>query len=239
MTPRIRELRENSGLPGPRANLELMLRFARSATRAEADECLSFMREDLADSPEEYMAMCGVVASCILERGQLPEALAFARPFASHRSWRIREAVAIGIQEIAAGRMGETLDAIEPWLGGGDLELRAVVAALCEPRLLGEEADAARVLAILKRITLRFEGGGRLDEDARVLRQALGYGLSVATVAAPERGKALIGALAESPSPHLRWIAKENLGKKRLEKMDRGWVESVRARIGKGKPAPG
>lgn len=225
MTPRIRELYDNSGLPGPRGNLELLARFASSATQAEAEECLSFMSEDLSNSPEEYLAMCGVVASCVLARRNIQKAVDLARPFASHSSWRIREGVAIGIQEISGGRMEETLAALEPWVAGTDLERRAVVAALCEPKLLLEESVAAQVLGVLERITLTLADGGKLDEDAKVLRQALGYGWSVAAVAAPERGKALIEAMADSASVHLRWIAKENLKKKRLERMDKAWVE--------------
>lgn len=227
MTPRIRELYDNSGLPGPRGNLELLARFASSATRAEAEECLSFMSEDLSNSPEEYLAMCGVVASCVLARRSIQKAVDLARPFASHSSWRIRESVAIGIQEISGGHMEETLAALEPWVAGSDLERRAVVAALCEPKLLGEESVAVQVLEVLERISLTLADRGKLDEDAKVLRQALGYGWSVAAVAAPERGKALIEAMADSASVDLRWIARENIKKKRLERMDRAWVERL------------
>jgi hypothetical protein len=49
----IRYLRRNSGLPGPRANLEL--------AQAVADEGDETMFETLLSSDEEYLVMCGAI----------------------------------------------------------------------------------------------------------------------------------------------------------------------------------
>lgn len=233
LSPGVRTLYENSGLPGPRANLELLHAFARSAKPGEIEECLGFLTEDVRNSPEEYLAVCGIVASLIAKTraGDFAGALAEAMPRASHASWRLREAVAIGIQEVSEGRMGETLDLLEPWLAGTDLEKRAVVAATCEPRLLREGAIAARVLEILERISHCLEGRPKLDEGGKVLRQALAYGWSVAIAASPEAGKKAFESLLEEPDRNLRWVCAQNLDKKRLSRMDPSWVEACKKSI--------
>jgi hypothetical protein len=65
----------------------------------------------------------------------------------------------------------------------------------------------------------------------RALRQALGYAWSVAIVALPDEGKLRFELLLASGDPDVRWVVRENLRKKRLERMDRDWVDDVRARV--------
>jgi hypothetical protein len=118
---------------------------------------------------------------------------------------------------------------MERWSGGTALERRAAVATLCEPRLLREPARAASVLALLARVTDGLpELGDRRADDFRTLRKTLGYGWSVAVVALPDVGKPMFERLLGTADPDVRWIARENLGKKRLERMDREWVERLR-----------
>ena len=102
---------------------------------------------------------------------------------------------------------------------------RAAVAALCEPRLLGEPERARDVLALLDAITTALSArGDRSSDEFRTLRKTLGYAWSVAVVALPEEGKPLLERLLDSDDPDVRWIVRENLRKKRLERMDRDWV---------------
>jgi hypothetical protein len=51
-----------------------------------------------------------------------------------------------------------------------------------------------------------------------VLRQTLGYAVSVITAAAPERGFALMRTCATWGDTDIVWILRENLKKKRLAK---------------------
>ena len=232
MTKTIENLMENSGLPGPRGNLSLMYSFAHRATEPEINECLSFYNEDLGNSPEEFVVMCGIVGYCISNRGRMKAVIGEIRRYASHKSWRIREAVAMGIQEIAEGRMTEVLEHLEAWLGGNELEKRAVVAALCEPKLLKDRTVVARVLDILTRLTLEFEKiSGSLSEGRDSLRKALGYGWSVAIVFLPEEGKAAFERIARMENRHIRWIVRENLKKNRLLVLDRQWTEKLKFNI--------
>ncbi|MCU0844196.1 MAG: hypothetical protein MUC76_04645 [Spirochaetes bacterium] len=232
MSETIDYLLKNSGLPGPRGNLELLYSFAKTATADEVEACMSLYDDDLRNSPEEFVVMCGIVARCILRKDDIAGALAAVRAFAVHESWRIRESVAIGIQEIAGNDMHAIIDVLEKWVEGNALERRAVVAALCEPKLLKDSAVAARVLRVLGRITIDLERAERLTDGQVVLRKALGYGWSVVVAASPEVGKAAFEAIAGNTGKHIRWIVRENLKKNRLMKMDARWVERMRAETG-------
>ena len=229
----IEHLLKNSGLPGPRGNLSLLYSFSKTATGGEVQECLSYCTPDVSNSPEEFVAMCGVVGFCVLNRGDVEETLRSVRGYASHASWRVREAVAIGIQEIAGGHLSEILDNLEPWIKGNDLEQRAVVAALCEPKLLKVKSEVVRVLKMLAQITLAFEKqSGKLSDNRNSLRKTLGYGWSVALAALPSEGKAAFEAISQSKNKDIQWIVKENLKKNRLRVMDKKWVEHMLAGAG-------
>ncbi|HYH01476.1 MAG TPA: hypothetical protein VEC37_00090, partial [Bacillota bacterium] len=64
-------LLKNSGLPGPRGNLELLYLFAKQATKDRVQECFSLYTEDVQNSPEEFVVMCGIVGYCIINRNEL------------------------------------------------------------------------------------------------------------------------------------------------------------------------
>ena len=226
----IENLLKNSGLPGPKANLELLYSFSKKATESEVNECFSFYRDDLHNSPEEFVVMCGIVGYCILNKDNIPKTLMTIRKYASHSSWRIRESVAIGIQEIAENNMCEIIDNLKKWMDGNDLEKRAIVAALCEPRLLKEKTIIIELLEILNIITMGFDKiDGKLSENQNSLRKTLGYGWSVAIISLPDEGKSAFEKIAECNNKHIKWIVKENLRKKRLTVMDKKWVEKMLA----------
>ncbi|CAG0942719.1 hypothetical protein BROC_01975 [Candidatus Brocadiaceae bacterium] len=190
MTKMIENLLENSGLPGPRGNLELLHSFTKNATANEINECLTFYKDDLINSPEEFVVMCGVVGLCIQNKNDIKGILRKIRSYASHNSWRIRESVAIGIQEIAEKNMSEIILNLKKWMDGNDFEKRAIVAALCEPKLLKEKSEIIEILEILHKITIGFEKiNGKLSDSQNSLRKTLGYGWSVAIVSLPNEGK--------------------------------------------------
>lgn len=124
------------------------------------------------------------------------------------------------------------LGVLENWKTGNQLELRAVVAGLCEPKLLKKTENAQKVLEILEHIIQTFDNfPDKLTPDGESLRKALGYGLSVAMVALPNEGKALFEKLETSKNKHILWILRENLKKNRLTKMDSGWVERQKMKV--------
>lgn len=96
---------------------------------------------------------------------------------------------------------------------------RASVAAICEPRLLRDAVSAASAIEICRRCTqhlLEIPREHRASPAARTLRQALGYGWSVAVAVAADPAPGLLAfrALATDDAD-VAWTVKENLRKKR------------------------
>ena len=98
------------------------------------------------------------------------------RYFASDPRWRIREAVAMALQRLGQVNMGRLIAEMKEWSKGTPLEQRAAVAALCEPKLLGQAKHVKAVLQILDRVTASIEqSGDRKGNDFLALRKGLGY----------------------------------------------------------------
>jgi HEAT repeat protein len=172
--------------------------------------------------------VCGVVGLGRLLAVGDRSVLAELRQLASDPRWRIREAVAIALQRFGDADFPALLDEMRRWASGTPLVQRAAVAALCEPRLLTEPDHAREVLELLELVTAGLPAvDSRRSDEFRTLRQALGYAWSVAIVALPEEGKALFEHLLASDDPDVRWVARENLRKKRLERMDPAWVDDA------------
>jgi hypothetical protein len=117
------------------------------------------------------------------------------------------------------------------WAEGPRLEGRAAVAALCEPALLTGPERVAAALAVVERAT---DAVAAADPDARrsdafaALRKALSYGWSVVVAAAPEPGRPaferLVARAAAGADRDLRRIARDNLGRRRLVRLDPAWA---------------
>jgi len=208
-------LRQNSGLPGPRANLELAQAVAEESTPAEAEQLL--------DSEDEYMVMCGTIAlGRDLATGD-PTAEERLRSLACDPRWRVREGVAMALQRLGDSDLSRLFDLAETWAGDDDpLVQRAALAGVCEPRLLSAPEWASRAVRLCEGATTYLTGRSgpeRRTAGVRTLRQALGYCWSVAVAADPEAGLPRFRALSSSRDPDLAWIARENAKKTRLAKL--------------------
>jgi hypothetical protein len=119
------------------------------------------------------------------------------------------------------------------WITGGFLEQRAVVATLCEPRLLRDGSAVTSVLALLDQATETVHRSvSRRDPELRILRQTLGYCWSVLISALPSQGKAAFERWARvNDDPDVQWIVRENLKKARLRRMDATWVDRLAAEV--------
>ena len=227
-------LLQESGLPGPRGNLELAQIVADAGDRALFLRYAAYTA-DLApvNSPYEFLAFCGVVGlGRLLAEGDTA-LLPVLRHHASDARWRVREAVAMALQRLGDADMERLIAAMQEWSAGSYLEQRAAAAALCEPRLLARPEHARAVLHILDRITASLATAGeRRTSEFQALRKGLGYCWSVAVVAMPVEGKAFIEKWLAEPDPDVRWIMRENLKKARLSRLDAGWVRAASARLG-------
>lgn len=218
-------LRE-SGLPGPRGNLELAAAVAELGSADQFARWLTLSPEEApVNSPQEFLVFCGVRGQGRLLVEGDDAALATLHRFASDPRWRTREAVAMALQRWGDDDMDGLLAAMSDWSRGAFLEQRAAAAALCEPRLLVDPRHASAVLGILDAITTAIiDGEDRKNPDFRVLRQALGYCWSVAVAALPEQGMTAMERWCACDDRDVRWIMREDLRKKRLRRMDDPWT---------------
>lgn len=222
-----------SGLPGPRGNIELA-----QAVADEADEAL-FLRLLAFDAavaptntPQEFLAFCGVVGLGRLAAEGRHDLLPALRHHANDPRWRMREGVAMALQRWGAVDMDGLLGEMALWSQGAFLEQRAAAAALCEPALLREPTHAERTLQILDAITASVvRSEDRRGEDFQALRKGLAYCWSVAVAANPPAGKPLMERWLRSEDRDVRWIMRQNLAKQRLARMDAGWVAGWQARL--------
>ena len=227
-------LLEHSGLPGPRGNLELAQAAADVGSRDQFEALLVHTAERApTNDPHEFLAFCGVVGLGRLvaegDRSWLP----VIRGQASDPRWRLREAVAMALQRWGRADMAALLEEMQAWSRGSFLEQRAAAAALCEPDLLTEAEVVRRVLAVLDGITASMaEAQDRKSEAFKALRKGMAYCWSVAAAALPWEGKAAMQHWFGSDDPDVRWLMKENLKKKRLERMDAEWVAGARKQLG-------
>ena len=232
-------LAAHSGLPGPRANLEL--------ARAAAEEAPPEVVRQLAGDDDEYLALCGAVGlGRLLAEGD-PAAAPSLRRLADDDRWRVREGVAMGLQRLGDDDLQRLLDLAAGWAAEPSaLAQRAAVAGVCEPRLLRQPAAAVipepplktaahQALDLLDTVTEALAArtdGGRRDPAVRVLRQALGYCWSVAVAALPAEGFDRLGRWAGSDDGDVRWVLRENLGKARLRRADPATVARLRELVG-------
>jgi len=202
-------LRKHSGLPGPRANLELV---AAVAEEADADTLWK-----LSASEDEFLALCGTAGLGRVALLEPDTVMTWLRELSSDPRWRVREGVAIALQRLGREDMGRLLAEMAVWAEGDAYVQRAAVAGLCEPPLLKSNADTIAVLEILDRITTSLAStADRRVDGFKVLRQALGYGWSVAAAAAPENAVPYLEKWLASSDGDIAWVMKSNLSKSRM-----------------------
>ena len=214
---------KESGLPGPRGNLELAHAVAELGSKKQFQKLLSFQAEE--NTPELFLVFCGVMGLGKLAANE-PKLFDQLRKYASDPRWRIREAVATGLQLVGDQDMDLLLTEMQKWSAGNWYEKRAAAAALAEPRLLKRPKYAKKVLQVLDEITESMENADDpKDETFKILKQGMGYCWSVAVAALPEAGKPLMEKWLDSDNKDIIWMMTENLKKNRLTKMDPDWVK--------------
>jgi hypothetical protein len=211
----------HSGLPGPRANLELL---AVAGDEATEETLWRWSRSD-----DEYLATVGTAG---LGRSALSDRRVWARleRVAADPRWRVREGVAMALQRVGKEDMSKLLREMKTWAGKRAYVERAAAAGLCEPVLLKDVKVAEEVLAILDRITASFSQATSRSEESRVLQKALGYCWSVAAAAAPGAAKPMLERWLRSANADVRWIMKSNFAKSRMSALGAEWLGTQRKR---------
>src|SRR6202011_5837940 len=170
-------LRKHSGLPGPRANLELV--------EAVGDEADADRLWQMSASTDEFLALCGTAGLGKVALMEPDTVMTWLKELASDPRWRVREGVAIALQRVGRENMDHLIAEMKTWVADGPYVQRAAAAGLCEPALLKEQGHAVEVMAILDQVTSSLASTqDRRNDGFKVLRQALGYCWSVAAAAA-------------------------------------------------------
>jgi hypothetical protein len=244
------ELVEHSGLPGARLNLRLVSAFAgdvgevvrRPDVPVEALEALldgwAALPEDQApgDRPEVILP-CAAVAAYGEVGAVRPDwwgdEVAKLRAAAGDGRWRVREVVALALQRLLDADWDRTAGALLGWARADDpLVVRAAAAAVAEPPLLRPEhrwRSAKRVQQAAVDRLRDYPAAARRTPAVRVLRQALGFTVSVVVAATGDF--ALLERMAASGDADLRWAARENLKRARLHRWPAD-LDRVRALLG-------
>jgi hypothetical protein len=238
-------LRERSHMPGPRANLKLvddisdllaeMVSTLPENVRRVIEHLTREAKTLEVNTPGEFVVLCGVVAwgTCAaIYPAWRQEVIARLSVFACNASWRVREGVAIAFQRLLEAAPQETSACLRIWAEEGNCwQQRASIAAIAEPALMNDAVVRDAAFEIQQVIVRRFHAlplTERKREDVRVLRQTLGYALSVMTAALPEQGFALMRECATWDDPDINWVLRENLKKKRLAKFSEQVEQLVR-----------
>ncbi|MHB8612708.1 MAG: hypothetical protein ACYDAL_09810 [Candidatus Dormibacteraceae bacterium] len=202
-------LQKHSGLPGPRANLELV--------EAVGDEADADQLWRMSASSDEFLALCGTAGLGKVALMEPATVMTWLNELASDPRWRVREGVAIALQRIGRENMSHLLGEMQAWMSDGPYVQRAAAAGLCEPALLKEREHAVQALMILDHITTSLAAThDRKHHGFGVLRKALGYCWSVAGAAAPENARPYFEKWMRSKDKDVQWVMKSNLGKARM-----------------------
>ena len=224
----------NSNLPGRRANLELAATFADLAAEYVTSDperlwrfCLALTEipSDIApvNNSTEFLPFCGTYALGAIgavSSAFFQNALSRLHELATDPRWRVREAVAMGIQRLLEKQSLKTVKELETWIISENwLAMRAVAAGVAEPLVLSNAQTAREALTLHKKIfDLILSSNERKSETFKILRKGLGYTVSVVVAANPTDGLAYLQQLIQSHDPDILWILKKNLKKNRLIK---------------------
>ena len=225
-------LASNSNLPGPRGNLELAYAFAEVAEDFSTKNVskmweLALVLTSIAaieapvNDPKEFLPFCGAVtigAIASAHRSLFRQAFPILKKLANDPRWRMREGVAMGLQKLIAKQGQDVLAELDGWIVKNEwLPMRAVVAGVAEPALLKDDQIAKGALALHEKIFSQILASGeRKTCEFKILRQALGYSLSVVVCAIPKEGFEYMHGIAASHDNDVLWVIRENLKKNRL-----------------------
>ncbi|AOY77783.1 HEAT repeat domain-containing protein [Clostridium formicaceticum] len=226
----------NSNLPGPRGNLELAYAFGNclKAVACVHDDLWQILNqwatvtaeETPSDGPKEFIPFCAVQALgaifTFVDSEKKEKIIKLFRVAANDSRWRVREAVAIGLQWIEEEDFRQAEFIFNKWIDDASLlERRAIIAALAHPPVLNHKDNAEFCFEITEKILkdlIKIDKKFRKTEEFRILRKGLEYAVSVFVAKLPDEGFEFMKKWAQEKDADIRKIIKSNLGKSRLTK---------------------
>lgn len=239
---------KNSNLPGPRGNLELATAFEeaifqRTTTDSAKDLwilCVTMTSLSVEDAPVNdprvLIPFCGTLGLGAIGAAhprRRMKSLLHLRTLAADSRWRMREAVAMALCKLLTTGDAQIREETERWIEEGNwLVMRAALAGIAEPSLLGDSSFVDWALAVHKKALDRIlTASDRKSSEFKTLRQALGYTLSVIVQAAPVPGFLLLESQLKMDDSDINWIVRQNLKKKRLATRFPTEVDSLLQRV--------
>lgn len=226
-------LTKNSNLPGRRANIELANSFAAVVTEYKNnittylwDFCLfliSFTPDKAkTNDPKEFLSFCGAWAIGSIGASNpnyFQDSLSILKRLSSDSRWRMREAVAFGIQELLKKVPNDVLIEFITWIADENwLTYRAIAAGIAHPSVLVERRICEIALEIHGKIFSKIISSKNLNsEEFKICKKGLSYTLSVVIFAIPGKGFKFIDEYSKIDNKHIQIILRENLKKNRLK----------------------
>jgi len=240
-------LLENSNLPGKRGNLELAFSFGdyiEEICGNDSSDCFRFCLDLISENPierntarnEEFLPFCAVVALGRIgkhHQNKRKNILGILKENAKDGRWRIREAVAVALQDLLVAAPDETISELKKWVREDHyLVHRAGAAGFAEPRLMKNVEIAKAALTVHKEIISRVEAEkDTKSEHFKVLVKGLCYTLSVVVTGNEAEGFRYLEELVKRKNPVIRKIVKENLKKNRLRRLNGNKVSELLNRL--------
>lgn len=226
----------HSNLPGKRGNIELAFSFAdyieelyNVNTQQMFNYCVALISENPphihVTGNEEFLPFCGIIALGRIgkiDSTKESDVIELIKNSAQDERWRIREAVAMAIQEMMDIRPEAIIKTLQAWANEDNYLIhRAVAAGLAEPRFMKNREIARISLDIHKAILDRIaREPARRDTEYQALVKGLCYTLSVIITGIEDEGFTYLETLIETGHPVMIKIVRENLKKKRLARLN-------------------
>ncbi|MFX1324674.1 MAG: hypothetical protein ACFE8N_06945 [Promethearchaeota archaeon] len=231
-------LKENSNLPGRRANLELAEAFSNLILKQEDEnlekvkllikKLLSFsIQKAPTNDKKEFYAFCGTwsLGSFGISEDYSDFSYSNLKLMAKDKRWRIREAVAKAIKILVQYDRDRLVLNLKSWFKEENnwLIMRAIVAGIAEslvvPSIMIDTHFVNECLNFHKLIIQIIQSSNdRRSDDFQTLKKGLGYTLSVIVQASPEDGFIYLKELSKSNDKDILWILNNNIKKNRLIK---------------------
>ncbi len=234
----------NSDLPSPRSNLELLYEFSSYFRNKKiSSELLSFLFElciiddnlYIEDSRIEYLPCCGLVALgeqyIQVDEDYKSKIVEVIRNAMNDKRWRIREGSAMALQQLGENNTNCLKQIIQNMYENSNLlEKRAFIAALAHPPILKDKDITIFSLNlcddILNKI-LVLNNDYLKTEEYKTLSKGLEYAISVFVAYLPKEGFELLSKFARIKNKQIEKILKSNLSKSRLTKKYSKEVEEI------------
>lgn len=233
---------KNSNLPGRRANLELAKAFGDFILLNENADLIPKIRyivdqmisvtsfQAPTNNPKEFIPFCGYFAlgalvnveNELFENELFENAIEKFKEAAIDSRWRIREAVAHGIEFFILKFPQRTLNELSHWIETENfLLIRGALAGLTIIKYLEIGKYATQFLQLCDKVMLWLNSKKDLDikdEDFKVLQKGLNYVISVGVASLPELGFSLMEKWKQLKNPIITKIIMQNCSKARLVK---------------------